>query len=91
MSGWSSIKFNNTFAFPDPQRLIINIIYGLSGVCGQCALGSVLFSSVQLSKLIKFYLISYLVVVILFHHEMANLPNFQQISLLLSSFFFRSL
>ena len=28
MSGWFSIKFNNTFVFPDPEPRIINILYG---------------------------------------------------------------
>ena len=28
MSGWFSIKFNNTFVFPDPEPPIINILYG---------------------------------------------------------------
>ena len=46
MSGWFSIKFNNTFVFPDPEPPIINILYGLSGVCGQFLLCSVLFSLV---------------------------------------------
>ena len=44
MSGWFSIEFNNTFVFPDPESPIINILYGLSGVCGQFSLYSVLFS-----------------------------------------------
>ena len=28
MSSWFSIKFNNTFLFPDPKPPIINIPYG---------------------------------------------------------------
>ena len=28
MSGWFSIKFNNKFVSPDPEPLIINILYG---------------------------------------------------------------
>ena len=44
MSGWFSIEFNNTFVFPDPESPVINIQYGLSGVCGQFSLYSVLFS-----------------------------------------------
>ena len=44
MSGWFSIKFNNTFVFPDPEPPIINILYGWSGVYGQFELCSVLFS-----------------------------------------------
>ena len=43
MSGWFSIKFNNTFVFPDPEPPIINILYGWSGVYGQFLLCSVLF------------------------------------------------
>ena len=35
MSGWFSIKFNNTFVFPDPEAPIINILYGLFGIYGQ--------------------------------------------------------
>ena len=31
MSGWLSIKFNNTFVFPDPEPPIIDILYGWSG------------------------------------------------------------
>ena len=44
MTGWSSIKLNNKFVFPDPEPQIINIMYGLSGVCGQFGLCSVFFS-----------------------------------------------
>ena len=41
MSGWFSIKFSNTFVFPDPEPPIIDILYG---VYGQFLLCSVLFS-----------------------------------------------
>ena len=44
MSGWFSIKFNNTFVFPDPKLPIVNILYGWSGLYGQFLLCSVLFS-----------------------------------------------
>ena len=43
MSGWSSIKFNNTFDLPDPEPPIVNILYGLSGVYAQFGLCSILF------------------------------------------------
>ena len=43
-SGWFSIKFNNTFVFPDPKLPIVNILYGWSGLYGQFLLCSVLFS-----------------------------------------------
>ena len=46
MFGWSSIKFNNKFVFPDPEPPIINILHGLSGLCGQFGLSSVSFSLV---------------------------------------------
>ena len=41
MSGWFSIKFNNTFVFPDTEPPIINILYGIRD---QFLLCSVLFS-----------------------------------------------
>ena len=44
MFGWFSIKFNNTFVFPDPEPPIINIPYGWSGIYGQFLLCLVLFS-----------------------------------------------
>ena len=43
ISGWFSIKFNNTFVFPDPDP-INSIMQGLSGIYDQCSLCSVLFS-----------------------------------------------
>ena len=44
MSGWFSIKFNNTFVFQDLEHPIINILYGRSGVYGQFLLCLVFFS-----------------------------------------------
>ena len=44
MSGYFSIKFNNTFVFPEPEPPIINILYGWSGIHGQFLLCSVLSS-----------------------------------------------
>ena len=32
MSGWFSIKFNNTFVFLDPEPPIISTLYGWSGI-----------------------------------------------------------
>ena len=55
MSGWFSIKFNNTFVFPDIEPPISNILYGWSGVYGQF-LCSVLFSLTYSSKLIIYML-----------------------------------
>ena len=51
MSGWFSIKFNNTYVFPDPEPPIINILYGWSGIYGQFLLCTVLFSLIISSKL----------------------------------------
>ena len=28
MSGWLSIKFNNTFVFPDPEPPVVTSLYG---------------------------------------------------------------
>ena len=56
MSGWFSVKFNNTFAFPDPEPQIINVLYGCSGVYGQFLLCSVLFSLTYSSKVIIYTL-----------------------------------
>ena len=35
MSGYFSIKFNNTFVFPVPEPPIVNILYGWLGLSGQ--------------------------------------------------------
>ena len=56
MSGWFSIKFNNTFVFPDPEPPIINILYGLSGIYGQLLLCLVIFSLTYSSKFIIYTL-----------------------------------
>ena len=42
MSGWLSIKFNNTFVFPDPEPPITKTLYGWSGAYYQFLLCSVL-------------------------------------------------
>ena len=44
MSRWFSTKFDNIFVFPDPERPIVNILYGWSGIYGQFLLCLVLFS-----------------------------------------------
>ena len=44
MSSWFSFKFNNEFVFPDPEPLIINILYGWSGIYGQFLLFLILSS-----------------------------------------------
>ena len=46
-----SIKFNIKFVFPDPERPIINILYGWPGIYGQFLLCIVLFSLALSSKL----------------------------------------
>ena len=43
VSRWLFIKFNNAFVFPDPERPIISILYGWSGMYGQSGLCFVLF------------------------------------------------
>ena len=53
MPGWFSIKFNNTFVFPDSEPPIINVLYGWSGIYGQCL---VLFSLKVSSKFIIYTL-----------------------------------
>ena len=47
---------SNVFIFPDLGPLIINILYGRSGIYAQFGLHYVLFSPVTSSKLIIFYI-----------------------------------
>ena len=56
MFGWFSIKFNNTFVFPDPEPPIIQIPYGWSGIYGQFLMFLVLFLSTYSSKFIIYTL-----------------------------------
>ena len=56
ISGCFSIKFSNTFVFPDPELPITNILYRWYGVYDQFLLFSVLFSLTQSSKLIIYTL-----------------------------------
>ena len=46
ISGYLFIEFNNTFAFPDPEPPIINILHGWSGIYGASRLCFDLFSFV---------------------------------------------
>ena len=43
ISGWFSVKFNNTFVFTHPEQPIINIMHGLYEICGQFLLCLVFF------------------------------------------------
>ena len=45
-------KLNNDFVFPDSKPPINNILYELSGICGQFGLCYFMFSFVTSSKLI---------------------------------------
>ena len=45
---------NNEFAFLNTEPSITNILYGLSGICGQLGLLFLMFSSEKSLKLITF-------------------------------------
>ena len=74
MSGWFSIKFNNTFVFPDPEPPIINILYGWSRIYGQFLLCLVLFSLTISSKFIIYTLQCILLSISLSHALKAFVP-----------------
>ena len=74
MSGWFSIKFNNTFVFPVPEPPIINILYGWSGIYGQFLLCLVLFSLTISSKFIIYTLQRILLSISLSHTLKAFVP-----------------
>ena len=46
------IRLNNEFAFPDPELLIVIILYGWSGICSQFGFSVIcfMFSSTKSSK-----------------------------------------
>ena len=56
ISGGWLIKLNYEFVFPDSEPLIINILYGRSGICDQFGLCFFMFSFPTSSKIIIFYL-----------------------------------
>ena len=44
------MRLNDVIAFPDPEYLAINILYGWSGIWGQFGICSFIFSFVRASN-----------------------------------------
>ena len=61
ISGWWFIRLNNEFAFPDPEPLIVHILYGWSRICGRFGICYFMFSFVTSSKSIIFLSFYYVV------------------------------
>ena len=89
ISGWWSIEFNDAFVFPDPEPLVINILYGWSGIHGHFGLCCFLFSLVKSSKLIVVCLYLYTVaafpVFVYYGYDVILLKVFNLLSSLLFS------